>query len=81
MRGDRHAQVLVENVDDGAGSFVANPGVGTDAREFVYPVSLAGLLLPNREQRELSTGTPVVRGVLDGDRDEKERRVAHIGIP
>ena len=81
MRGDRHAEVLVENVDDGAGSFVTDSSLGTDAREFVDPVSLAGLLFPDREQCELSMGTPVFRGVLDGDRDEKERRVAHIGIP
>ena len=49
--------------------------LGTDAGERVEIQSRsAGLLLPDREQRELSTGAPVVQSVLDGDRDEIERR-------
>ena len=67
VRGDRDAQVLVEDVDDGAGGLVADLRVGADAGQLVDPVGIARLLLPDRKQRELRMGSLVLRGILDGD--------------
>jgi hypothetical protein len=79
VRRDRDPEIFVQDVDDRARGFVAYPGVGLDAGEFVDPVAVAGLLLPDSEEAELVTGAPVVRVLLDRDRDEEERRVTHVG--
>lgn len=82
VRGDGDAQVFLEEVDDGAGAFVADAaGVLLDAGELVHPVVLAGLLFPDREQGELVGRTPVFGRGFDRDRDEEECRVGSVGVP